>query len=107
MHKDRRTAHTTSVSHAAGCEPLVGSQKEVDRMDHSFWDKLCLSLLCIGGLNWGLVGLFRFDLVAWLFGGADSFLSRAVYILVAAAAVWCLTLIFRLDDREAPVRSIG
>ena len=56
-----------------------------------------------------LVGgrLFRFDLVAWLFGGADSFLSRAVYILVAAAAVWCLTLIFRLDDREAPVRSIG
>ena len=47
------------------------------------WDKLALILLVIGGVNWGLVGIFEFDLVAWLFGGATSALSRIVYILVA------------------------
>ena len=44
------------------------------------WDKLALILLVIGGVNWGLVGIFEFDLVAWLFGGATSALSRIVYI---------------------------
>ena len=46
------------------------------------WDKLALILLVIGGVNWGLVGIFEFDLVAWLFGGATSALSRIVYILL-------------------------
>ena len=53
------------------------------------WDKLALILLIIGGVNWGLVGIFEFDLVAWLFGGAASLVSRAIYILVAISAVWC------------------
>lgn len=61
------------------------------------WDKLALILLIIGGVNWGLVGIFQFDLVAWLFGGVDSLLSRAVYILVAISAVWCVSLLFRRD----------
>lgn len=61
------------------------------------WDKIALILLIIGGLNWGLVGIFQFDLVAWLFGGVDSLLSRAVYILVAISAVWCVSLLFRRD----------
>lgn len=64
------------------------------------WDKLALILLVIGGLNWGLVGIFEFDLVAWLFGGSAAILSRVVYILVALSAVWCSTLLFRLDNRE-------
>lgn len=64
------------------------------------WDKLALSLLVIGGINWGLVGIFEFDLVAWLFGGSDSILSRVVYILVAISAIWCSTLLFRLGDHE-------
>ncbi|MDE5564116.1 MAG: DUF378 domain-containing protein [Oscillospiraceae bacterium] len=64
------------------------------------WDKIFLTLLTIGGLNWGLVGLFKFDLVAWLFGGAGSLLSRAIYILVGVSAVWCATLLFRLGDSE-------
>ena len=51
------------------------------------WDKIALILLIIGGVNWGLVGIFEFDLVAWLFGGADSVLSRTIYILVAISAV--------------------
>ncbi len=69
-------------------------------MNH-IWDKIFLTLLIIGGINWGLVGIFEFDLVAWLFGGAGSILSRAVYILVAISAIWTTTLLFRLGD-ETP-----
>lgn len=59
------------------------------------WDKIALTLLIIGGLNWGLVGIFSFDLVAWLFGGTGAILSRVVYILVALSAIWCISLLFR------------
>ncbi len=62
------------------------------------WDKIALVLLIIGGLNWGLVGIFQFDLVSWLFGGSDAILSRAVYILVAISALWCITLLFRSHE---------
>ena len=59
---------------------------------------IALILAIVGGLNWGLIGIFQFDLVAWLFGGQDALLSRIVYTLVGAAAVWCLTLFFRKND---------
>lgn len=59
------------------------------------FDKIALALLIIGGVNWGLVGIFGFDLVAWLFGGTAALLSRVVYVLVALSAVWCITLLFR------------
>ena len=58
-------------------------------------DTIALLLSIIGSLNWGLVGLFRFDLVAWLFGGQTALFSRIVYTLVALAGVWCITLLFR------------
>ena len=64
-------------------------------------DKIALLLVIIGGLNWGLVGLFNFDLVAWLFGSNMAILSRIVYVLIALAAVWCISLLFR--DRESIV----
>ncbi|MBQ1184064.1 MAG: DUF378 domain-containing protein [Clostridia bacterium] len=64
------------------------------------FDKICLILLIIGGLNWGSIGLFQFDLVAWIFGGQDALLSRIVYTLVALAGVWCISLLFR-DTTEA------
>ena len=51
------------------------------------WDKLALILLIVGGINWGLVGIFELDLVAWTFGDAGSIISRIVYILVAISAV--------------------
>ena len=63
------------------------------------WNKLALILLRIGGINWGLVGIFQFDLVAWLFGGTDSILSRAIYIIVAISAIWCISLLFRPSDK--------
>ncbi|MCM1007719.1 MAG: DUF378 domain-containing protein [Ruminococcus flavefaciens] len=65
------------------------------------WDKLALILLIIGGINWGLVGIFELDMVAWLFGGAASIISRAIYILVAISAVWCISLLFRRDEELA------
>lgn len=61
------------------------------------FDKICLILAIIGCLNWGLVGLFSFDLVAWIFGGSAMLLSRIVYTVIALAGVWCITLLFRSD----------
>ena len=58
-------------------------------------DRIALTLLIIGGLNWGSVGLFQFDLVAFACGGSDSMISRIVYTLVGLSAVWCISLLFR------------
>lgn len=65
-------------------------------------DTIALILSVVGCLNWGLVGLFRFDLVAWLFGGQTSLFSRLVYIVVALAGIWTSTFLFRrkLDGNE-------
>lgn len=61
-------------------------------------DKIALVLAIIGGLNWGLVGIFKFDLVAFLFGGQTASVSRVVYTLVGLAAIWCISLLFRQTD---------
>lgn len=58
-------------------------------------DTLALILSIIGSLNWGLVGIFRFDLVAWLFGGQTTLLSRIIYTVVGLAGLWCISLFFR------------
>ena len=58
-------------------------------------DKICLVLSIIGCLNWGLVGLFSFDLVAWAFGGSEAIISRIIYTVIALAGVWCISLLFR------------
>lgn len=58
-------------------------------------DRIALSIAIIGGLNWGLVGLFRFDLIAYLFGGQTATASRVVYTIVGLAAIWCISLLFR------------
>lgn len=61
------------------------------------FDKLCLILSIIGSLNWGLVGLFKFDLVAWIFGGSDALLARIIYTVIALAGIWCISFLFRSD----------
>ena len=58
-------------------------------------DTIALILSIVGSLNWGLVGIFQFDLVAWLFGGQGSVVSRLIYTLVGLAGLWCITLLFR------------
>ncbi|MBR5559581.1 MAG: DUF378 domain-containing protein [Oscillospiraceae bacterium] len=59
--------------------------------------KLALLLVIVGGLNWGGVGLFKFDAVAWLCGGQTSIIARIIYVLVCLGALWCITLLFRDD----------
>jgi len=58
-------------------------------------DTVALILSIIGSLNWGLVGIFKFDLVAWIFGGQAAVVSRIIYTLVGLAGLWCITLLFR------------
>ena len=62
-------------------------------------DRIALILTVIGALNWGSIGLFQFDLVAWLFGGQTALGSRIVYTVVALAGIWCVSLIFRARER--------
>ena len=73
------------------------------------FNKIALTLLIIGGINWGSIGIFQFDLVAWIFGGQTSILSRIIYTLVALAAVWCISLLFRenaiIDEDRRPAFS--
>lgn len=61
-------------------------------------DSIALILAIVGGLNWGSIGLFKFDLVAFLCGGATTWPARVIYILVGLAALWCVTLLFRLPE---------
>ena len=66
----------------------------------SILDRIALALVVIGGINWGLVGIFRFDLVAWIFGGQAAILSRVIFTLVGIAALWCITLISAAGTRS-------
>ena len=58
-------------------------------------DKISLVLVIIGALNWGLIGIFQFDLVAWIFGGMGAVVSRIIYTLVALAGIWSISLLFK------------
>ncbi|HIQ80321.1 MAG TPA: DUF378 domain-containing protein [Candidatus Scatavimonas merdigallinarum] len=66
----------------------------------SMLDKICLLLTIIGGINWGIIGIFQFDVVAWICGGQTGIVSRIIYTLVGLAAIWCISLLFR-DRTEA------
>ena len=61
-------------------------------------DRIALVLAIIGGLNWGSVGIFGFDIVAALFGGQAGGVSRVVYTLIGLSALWCISLLFRERD---------
>ena len=61
-------------------------------------DKIALAIAIIGTINWGSVGLFSFDAVAWISGGATTILARIIYVLVALSGLWCVSLLFRNED---------
>ncbi len=61
-------------------------------------NKIALVLAIIGALNWGLVGLFTFDLVAWVCGGATTVIARVIYTLVAIAGIFCISMLFKSND---------
>ena len=58
-------------------------------------DRIALILTIIGGINWGSIGLFGFDIVAWIGGGETALFSRIVYTVVALAGIWCISLLFK------------
>ena len=60
-------------------------------------DRIALILTIIGGINWGSIGLFKFDIVEWICGGQTATVSRVIYTLVGLAALWCISLLFRSD----------
>lgn len=64
-------------------------------MNRTPLDRLALVLVVIGALNWLLVGLFQYDLVAAIFGGQASFLSRIIYSIVGLAGLYSISLLFR------------
>lgn len=75
----------------------MGETKQRSLCEMLVIDRIALILNIIGGINWGLIGLFRFDLVAYLFGGQTATLSRVIYTLVGISALWCISLLFRND----------
>ena len=79
------------------CQTMYETVKELNEM----LDKISLILVIIGALNWGSIGLFQFDIVAWMFGGQAATVSRIIYTLVALAGIWAISLLFR--DREEVV----
>jgi len=68
------------------------------------FDRIALALTIIGALNWGSIGLFKFDVVAWICGGQASVAARIIYVAVALAGIWCLSLLFRSNDERAVSR---
>lgn len=64
-------------------------------------NKIALIITIIGALNWGLVGIFDFDLVAFISGGPATILARIIYIVVAIAGIWCVSMLFHPNDEIA------
>lgn len=58
-------------------------------------DKTALAVTIIGALNWLLVGLFSFDLVAFICGGGGTIAARIIYAVIGITALWSITLLFR------------
>ena len=71
---------------------MTSRERKLEKM---IMDRIALILSIIGALNWGSIGLFKFDIVAWICGGPMTVLSRIIYTIVALAGVWCISLIFR------------
>lgn len=63
-------------------------------------DRIALVLVIIGAINWGAIGLFQFDIVAWIFGGQAAIVSRIIYTVVALSGAWCISLLFRRRNTE-------
>ena len=63
-------------------------------------DKTALIFVIIGAINWGLMGLFQFDVVSFLFGGSGAVLSRVIYTLIALSGIWAISLLFRDHEIE-------
>jgi len=75
---------------------------EVTKMGNKFLNYTALTLVIIGAINWGLIGLFRFNLVAFIFGDM-TWLSRIVYILVGLFGLYLISFYMNISDRQREV----
>ncbi len=66
-------------------------------------DKIAIILTTIGALNWGSIGIFDFDIVSWICGGAGSIVSRIIFTIVGIAGIWSISLLFRTNEKLEPV----
>ena len=71
---------------------VVGKQR---RKNMNTLQKTALALTIVGALNWGLVGLFQFDLVATIFGGTDALFARIIYVIIAIAGIINIGILFK------------
>ena len=62
-------------------------------------DRLALIILIIGGLNWGSIGLFNFDIVSWIFSGSAHIVARIIFTIVGLCALWCVSILFKKNER--------
>lgn len=69
--------------------------------DKMLLDRIALILVIIGAANWGSIGLFRFDAVAWICGGQEAMLARIIYTVVSLAGIWCISLLFRSKEEAS------
>ncbi len=63
-------------------------------------DRIALIIAIIGGINWGSIGLFKFDIVAWICRGQGSLAARIIYTVVGLASIWCISLLFRETNED-------
>jgi len=92
-------AHCFSRTHIlriSGNNECITRRKPLDMKEERFMlDRTSLIITIIGAINWLLVGLFQFDLVAYICGGQSAVLSRIIYTVVGIAGLWCISLLFR------------
>lgn len=62
-------------------------------------DYIAITLIIVGAINWGLIGFFQFDLIAFIFGGMHTWISRVIYALIGISGLYCLTLYGRVYDQ--------
>jgi hypothetical protein len=67
-------------------------------METRTFDNIALALIIIGAINWGLIGFFQFDIIAAIFGGMASWISRVIYAVVGICGIYCLTLFGRISE---------
>ena len=79
--------------------PFQARPKERNMVTIMILDRIALILTIVGALNWGSIGLFQIDIVAWICGGQSALISRIIYTVVALAGVWCISLLFRERDQ--------
>ena len=80
---------------------FIIEQNIIEEDEIMILDRIALFLVIIGAVNWGSIGLFRFDIVAWIFGGQGDIVSRIIYTLVAISGLWLISLFFRSRETAA------